>query len=316
MNRNFCKLSAILALTLVRPISTNAETYIVKPDDCWSTIAENYNTTNALLSANNDYEDSILAIGRQIIIPVNTMFSNDVISDTNVYYPKKDEGWYTISKNTGIPVSDLLISNNADINTPVIYGEPIKLPNNITNTTLTTSTIYTTTSTIATTTTTTTTTYTLIGTKTLYNTPWGNSWFNITYMASKLDGVVVNPGETFSLYNYPAFPNHCNELDGFKESYAFDGDGNLIKSYGGGICFTSTVFYQCAVLECNLYPVERHNHVNKVGYATTGEDAAVNLDADYVQDMQFMNTTNYPIQFRFTSNNYTGALTASAYKVG
>jgi vancomycin resistance protein YoaR len=135
-------------------------------------------------------------------------------------------------------------------------------------------------------------------------------------MASKLDGVVVNPSETFSLYNYPAFPNHCNELDGFKESYAFDGNGNLIKSYGGGICFTSTVFYQCAVLECNLYPVERHNHINKVGYATMGEDAAVNLDADYVQDMQFMNTTNYPIQFRFTSNNYTGALTASAYKVG
>ena len=89
MNRNFCKLSAILALTLVRPVSTNAETYIVKPNDCWSTIAENYNTTTeALLSANNDYENSILAIGRQIIIPVTTMFSNDVISDTNVYYPK------------------------------------------------------------------------------------------------------------------------------------------------------------------------------------------------------------------------------------
>ena len=38
-----------------------------------------------------------------------------------------------------------------------------------------------------------------------------------------------------------------------------------------------------------------------------GEDAAVNLDADYVQDMQFRNTTNYPIQFRFTFNNYTSA---------
>jgi vancomycin resistance protein YoaR len=323
MKRTIYKLgvTAVLSMT-VCSMSVNAEQYVVQKDDCWSSIAEQFDvSTEDLLIANNDSCNTILQIGRTLDIPTKTLYNINTVNTTtnisndNLYYPKENEGWYSISKNTGIAVKDLLRYNNATLDTLIILNKPIKLSDtkSVTTTTAINTNIVTTT--VTTTKVDTTENKTLIGTKTLYNTPFGNSWFNITYMASKLNGVTVQPNETFSMYNYPAFPNHCNELDGFKESYAFDGDGNLIKSYGGGICFTSTAFYQCAVLECDLLPVERHNHVNKVGYAIQGEDAAINLDSDYVQDMKFKNIKNYPIQFIFDINNYTGALTVSAYKI-
>ena len=323
MKRTIYTLGAITLLSMtVCPMSVNAEQYIVQKDDCWSLIAEQFDiSTEDLLMVNNDSCNTILQIGRILDIPNKTLYNINTagvttnISNDNLYYPKENEGWYSISKNTGVAVNDLLKYNNATLDTLIILNKPIKLSDTKLVTTTTSVNTNVVTTTVTTTKVDTTENKTLIGIKTLYNTPSGNSWFNITYMASKLNGVIVQPNETFSMYNYHAFPNHCNELDGFKESYAFDGGGNLIRSYGGGICFTSTAFYQCAVLECDLLPVERHNHVNKVGYAIQGEDAAINLDSDYVQDMKFKNTKNYPIQFIFDINNYTGALTVYAYKI-
>lgn len=298
--------SSLTLLTTLSPVIAYGEEYIVKKGDCWSIIAEAYNTTvESLLSLNNANINDYIIEGQKVYvesITTNTINNINTTTNKDVYYPEKGEGWLSIACKTGVNINDLLSYNNTNIANPVIYGMPIKLTNN----TITTNNVSNTNN------------YTskLIGSNTLYNIPYGNSWYNITLMADKLNGVIVQPNEIFSLYNYPAFPNHCTELDGFKASGAFDANGDLITSYGGGICFTSTVFYQTAVFECGMTSIERHNHVKSVSYAVLGRDAAVNLDGSYIADMKFKNTLGYPVQFKFSYDNNTGAMTVNAYKVG
>lgn len=299
--------SSLTLLTTLSPVIAYGEEYTVKKGDCWSIIAEAYNTTvESLLSLNNANINDYIIEGQTVYVEDNktstsVTTTNNIATNTNVYYPEKGEGWLSIACKTGVNINDLLSYNNTNIANPVIYGMPIKLTNN----TITTNNVSNTNN------------YTskLIGSNTLYNIPYGNSWYNITLMADKLNGVIVQPNEIFSLYNYPAFPNHCNELDGFKASGAFDENGDLVTAYGGGICFTSTVFYQTAVFECGMTSIERHNHVKAVSYAVPGKDAAVNLDGSYVADMKFKNTLGYPVQFKFSYDNNTGAMTVNAFKV-
>lgn len=62
----------------------------------------------------------------------------------------------------------------------------------------------------------------------------------------------------------------------------------------------------------------RNDHVRPVDYAIWKvNDAAVNLDVDLAnrQDMQFFNHLGYDVKFYTYTDDTTGALTISAYRI-
>ncbi len=110
---------------------------------------------------------------------------------------------------------------------------------------------------------------------------------NIQTGAEKLHGVVVLPGEEFSV---------ATALMPFTEEngYAAGGtyiDGQLSESIGGGVCQLSSTLYN-ALLQTHLEITERHPHSMPVGYVPLGRDAAI--AGDY-KDLKFKNTANTPV---------------------
>lgn len=111
---------------------------------------------------------------------------------------------------------------------------------------------------------------------------------NLRIATEKLNGYVLQPGETFS-YN-KALGKRTVE-NGYKEA-AIYANGGVVNGIGGGICQISTTLYN-AVLEANLEIVERHNHSFVTSYSDPGIDATVVYGA---LDFKFKNTRKYPIK--------------------
>lgn len=111
---------------------------------------------------------------------------------------------------------------------------------------------------------------------------------NLKIAAEKLNGTVVNPGETFS-YNQTI--GQRTIAAGFKEANAYSG-GDVVLDVGGGICQLSSTLYNAALLS-NLEIVERHNHSFKTAYVAAGRDATVSWGG---VDFKFKNNRNYPIK--------------------
>lgn len=84
---------------------------------------------------------------------------------------------------------------------------------------------------------------------------------NIRLAASKFDGLVIAPGETFS------FNGHLGEVSaeaGYDEAYVTAGE-QLAIEVGGGICQVSTTVFRAALW--GGYPIiERWFHHHRVGY--------------------------------------------------
>lgn len=159
----------------------------------------------------------------------------------------------------------------------------------------------------------------LVGRRVYYFTPYGNAWENNKIAARYTKSAILNPGDEYSFYW--KFPNQASALDGFLTDYAYDENGNLIPIDGGGICRNSTGLYQCAVFDCGMTSVERHDHVKPVSYAIKGEDAAVDLyvDTRYRQDMRFRNDTESTWMFEakcyetYIDGVYTGVYEVLGY---
>lgn len=288
-------LSAMAVMSTSTPFMTNAKSYTPQWGDCWSTIAENYNITlQQLLDANNATANTMLYCGVPITIP-NGLNGNYTPVTTGKIYPQIGEGWYSISARTGYTINSLRTANPT-FDYP-IYGIGLNVPSGNSAYTPLPAPIQ---------------TEILIGSRTLYNTPWGNSWYNIKKSASELNGMTVKAWNYFSFYEY--FPHHCGAEGGYLWAGAYNSDGG---AYGGGICFTSTTLYQTAVEVCGMQAWVRYNHVYPVSYAVQGRDAAVNLSDDIAnrQDMQFFNNLGYDVKFYTYTDDNTGALTISAYKI-
>ena len=69
-------------------------------------------------------------------------------------------------------------------------------------------------------------------------------------------------------------------------------DGELVRSWGGGVCQASTTLYNAALL-AGLEIVERHRHHWPARYAPLGRDAAVAYNDI---DLRFRNTLSAPIR--------------------
>lgn len=123
---------------------------------------------------------------------------------------------------------------------------------------------------------------------TKFSTANGNRATNIRLATSKINGVVLMPGETFS-YNQVVGKRTVNA--GFREAHMFQ-NGQVIDGVGGGICQVSSTLYNTVLLS-NLEIVERKNHSFNTGYVKIGTDATVSWGGP---DFKFKNSRNYPIK--------------------
>ena len=136
---------------------------------------------------------------------------------------------------------------------------------------------------------------------------------NISLAGSKLDGVVLMPGETLS-YNQTV--GRRTAAAGYKSAPAYL-NGEVIQSIGGGICQVSSTLYNAA-LYANLEIVERCNHGFKPSYVKPGLDATVSWGGP---DFKFKNNRNYPIKILCSTYNrklyirILGLATDNDYKV-
>ena len=118
---------------------------------------------------------------------------------------------------------------------------------------------------------------------------------NLNLAASKLNGTIVNPGETFS-YNKTIGERTISA--GFKQAKAYAA-GDIVLDVGGGICQLSSTLYNTALLS-NLEIVERHNHYFQTSYVEAGRDATVSWGS---LDFKFKNNRNYPIRIYAEAEN-------------
>ena len=111
---------------------------------------------------------------------------------------------------------------------------------------------------------------------------------NLKLAASKINGTVLMPGETFS---YNKVVGARTIAAGYKEAPIYV-SGEVVDGLGGGICQITSTLYN-AVVYANLDIVERTNHQFVPSYVTASKDATVVYGS---LDFKFKNNRNYPIK--------------------
>lgn len=110
---------------------------------------------------------------------------------------------------------------------------------------------------------------------------------NIRLAASRINGLVLMPGDSFS------FNGHLGQrtpAKGFKEAGVYV-NGRHDTDVGGGICQVSTTLYN-AVMIAGLKTTARSPHSLPVPYVPLGRDAAVSFPNP---DLKFVNDTDAPV---------------------
>ncbi len=116
--------------------------------------------------------------------------------------------------------------------------------------------------------------------------------FNLRVAASKVDGLVVMPGETF---DFNEVVGERNEANGFRPAPVIAG-GELVDGVGGGTCQVAGTLH-AAVFFAGLPMVERSPHSRPSTYIFMGLDAVVS----YPQlNFRFRNDLDTPIVIGFT----------------
>ncbi len=115
---------------------------------------------------------------------------------------------------------------------------------------------------------------------------------NIQLAAKAIDGTILMPGEQFS-YN-DALGQRTAER-GYKLASAYMA-GEVVESYGGGICQVSSGLYYSALLS-NLQIDDRSNHTFKVGYMPFSYDATVSWGGP---EFKFTNSRDLPVRINAT----------------
>ncbi|MBO5005144.1 MAG: VanW family protein [Clostridia bacterium] len=132
-----------------------------------------------------------------------------------------------------------------------------------------------------------------------YSTKYDSSNYNRTtnlrLSASKINGVVLMPGEEFS---YNRTLGQRTAAAGYKPAASYVG-GKVVNEYGGGICQTSSTLYN-TVLLANLEVTSRSNHCYVSSYVPISRDATVSWGT---LDFKFKNNRKYPIKIRAYASN-------------
>jgi vancomycin resistance protein VanW len=117
---------------------------------------------------------------------------------------------------------------------------------------------------------------------------------NASLAAAELNGTIIAPHGDFS-FNHTV-KSWTHERGYVKAPVSYEGE--LIKSYGGGVCQTSTTLYNAALL-AGLQITERHPHVMAPHYVPAGRDAAV---AQYDVDLRLHNPYSWPVRIEATAD--------------
>lgn len=116
--------------------------------------------------------------------------------------------------------------------------------------------------------------------------------FNLQVAASKIDGLVVMPGETF---DFNEAVGERSEANGFRPAPVIAG-GELVDGVGGGTCQVAGTLH-AAVFFAGLPIVERSPHSRPSTYIYMGLDAVVS----YPQlNFRFENDLDEPVAIGFT----------------
>ncbi len=133
--------------------------------------------------------------------------------------------------------------------------------------------------------------------------------YNIDLASSRLDGILIPPGETFSFNE--ALGDVSSET-GYRTSYVIKG-GRTILGVGGGVCQVSTTMFRAA-LNAGLPIVERAAHAYRVHYYE--QDKGPGFDATVYSpspDLKFENDTPSHILIKRYYNPASSALQFSLY---
>lgn len=126
---------------------------------------------------------------------------------------------------------------------------------------------------------------------------------NVQNGTSKINGTLLMPGESFSVTD--AVTPFTQE-NGYELAPSYEA-GQVVDSYGGGICQVSTTLYN-AVLKAELEVDARSNHTMLVSYVDPSKDAAI---AEGVMDFVFTNDKDSPVYI--AGSAYYGTLTFTIF---
>jgi vancomycin resistance protein YoaR len=121
--------------------------------------------------------------------------------------------------------------------------------------------------------------------------------FNLRLAASKLDGTVLMPGETFD-FNEGVGPR--DEANGYKVAPVI-AEGEVVDGIGGGTCQISGTLHGAAFF-AGLDIVERHPHTRPSSYIKMGLDATVVYPAI---NFRIRNPHGFPVVLHETVKNGT-----------
>jgi vancomycin resistance protein YoaR len=117
-----------------------------------------------------------------------------------------------------------------------------------------------------------------------------NRIYNVALASSRVNGILVKPGEEFSFDKYLG---DVTKYTGYAQAYIISG-GKTILGDGGGVCQVSTTLFR-AILDAGLPVTARTAHAYRVGYYE--EDGPPGIDATVFYpsvDLKFINDTgNY-----------------------
>lgn len=110
---------------------------------------------------------------------------------------------------------------------------------------------------------------------------------NLENGITKIDGWILEPGESFSLYEATQPFTYDN---GYYDAGAYLG-GIVVESIGGGMCQVTTTLYNAALL-AELEITQRNPHSMTVSYVPLSMDAAL---SGVTKDLKFVNSLDHPI---------------------
>ncbi|MGI5976078.1 MAG: VanW family protein [Candidatus Limivicinus sp.] len=141
---------------------------------------------------------------------------------------------------------------------------------------------------------------------TYYKNSVDNRINNINLAASRINDVILYPGDVFS---YNETIGQRTEEEGFLPAGAYD-NGEVIEERGGGICQVSSTLYSAMLYGYNLTTVARKPHYFPVVYLEKGYDATVSWPEP---DFQFRNDRDFPVKIVAYCDNDERSLTVEIW---
>jgi len=115
----------------------NIVTYtVVKGDTLWS-ISQRYDVKmTSIISVNNLKEISRLSIGQKLKLPITNMniakaegYSQDAAAEEIIYYVKKGESLWSISREYNVKLESIIAANNITDASKISAGQQLRIPN-------------------------------------------------------------------------------------------------------------------------------------------------------------------------------------------